>query len=314
MQTNFVPTNLSYHRILDAPDAAARRQVYLEELVQPWQAMFEMFGARFGGGGAQDPMDGPRGWAWLMPDQTETMAALLEPLEAADAWRAGGEALARAAGCFDPYASRLPFDAITGWLVLGDPARANPLESGYTGAVDWTQPRFIGQFWAPDVDNLARLPGLVAHEMHHLIRLRAFPFGPHTSVADYIVIEGTAEAFAASLFGEDIVGAYAGGLEGADFDTARRLIGQGLGATGFDVIRGYIFGDGLAERGGFQPVGGMPDYGGYAIGYHLVQAYLARTGTTIEAATFLPAMEIIEGSGFFASLKVSFDLTVRPHG
>jgi len=43
----------------------------------------------------------------------------------------------------------------------------------------------------------------------------------------------------------------------------------------------------------------MPQYGGYAIGYHLVQAFLQRTGLTIEAATFLPTDEVVIKSGYF---------------
>jgi uncharacterized protein YjaZ len=190
---------------------------------------------------------------------------------------------------------------VTGWLVLADPARSNPLERGYTGATDWFEPRFIGQFWEPNEHNLPRLPGLVAHEMHHLIRLRAFPFDmQRTSVADYIVLEGTAESFAASLFGEQVVGSFITEFDAAEFETARKLIGQGLDATGFDVIRGYIFGDALAERSGFKALGGMPTYGGYAIGYQVVQAFLKRSGRSIEETTFLPAAEIVAGSGFFA--------------
>ena len=137
--------------------------------------------------------------------------------------------------------------------------------------------------------------------MHHLIRLRAFPWDmQHTSVADYIVVEGTAESFAASLFGEHAVGYFITEFDAAEFETARRLIGEGLHATGFDVIRSYIFGDALAERSGYKPLGGMPTYGGYAIGYHVVQAFMKRSGRTIEEVTFLPATEIVAGSGFFA--------------
>ncbi|HEX6384403.1 MAG TPA: DUF2268 domain-containing putative Zn-dependent protease [Anaerolineae bacterium] len=143
---------------------------------------------------------------------------MLEKLEAADAWTLGRDALAEAAARFDSFADRIPFDTIEGWLVLADPARSNPFERGYTGAIDWMQPRFIG---------------------------------------------------------------------------------QGLQVTGFDVIRSYIFGDALAERSGFQPLGGMPTYGGYAIGYHVVPAFLKRSGLSIEEATFLPADEIVQRSGFF---------------
>ena len=297
MNTNFEPTDEYYRRILEAPNAATRQQMYLDLLVKPWQPMMAMM-SRFGAE-SNDPLSGARAWAWLLPDQTEAMAAILQQLKAADAWRVGREALAEAAACFDAYQDRIPFDTITGWLALADPARSNSYEHGYTGATDWTRPWFIGQFWAPDEANLSRLPSLVAHEMHHLIRNRLFPWGMNISVADYIVVEGTAESFATAIFGEDKLGLFISAFNPDDLETARRLIGPGLQATGFDVIRGYIFGDALAERGGFRPVGGMPTFGGYAIGYHVVQAFLRRSGLSIEEATFLPAQEIVQGSGFF---------------
>jgi uncharacterized protein YjaZ len=121
----------------------------------------------------------------------------------------------------------------------------------------------------------------------------------NTTVADYIVIEGTAESFAAALFGEDAVGYFITEFDAAEFETARRMIGAGLQATGFNLIRSYIFGDALAERSGYQPLGGMPTYGGYAIGYHVVQAFMQRSGKTIEETTFLPASEIVAESRFF---------------
>ncbi|MCB0032906.1 MAG: hypothetical protein KDE51_02710, partial [Anaerolineales bacterium] len=49
---------------------------------------------------------------------------------------------------------------------------------------------------------------------------------------------------------------------------------------------------------GTEPLG-MPDYGGYAVGYRVVQAYLRRTGKTIQEATFVPAAEIVAESGYF---------------
>lgn len=298
MKTEFISTNAYYHRLLETADADERCRLYLDLFVQPWKPMMDMMVAP--GTPQDDPLAGARRWAWLLPDQVEQIEAMLAKLEAADAWGIGESALRQAAARFDPYADRIPFDTITGWLVLADPAHSNPMEPGYTGATDWFQPRFIGQFWQPDERNLSRLPGLVAHEMHHLIRNRVFPWSPQTSVADYIVVEGTAESFATALFGEDKIGLFIEDFDQTQFESARRLIGEGLNATGFDVIRGYIFGDQLAEKYNFRAVGGMPTYGGYAIGYHVVQAFLKRTGRTIEEATFLPAQQIVEESGFFA--------------
>ncbi len=302
LQHRWIPTNDYYQRILAAPDSASRQQLYLDLFVEPWQPMMQAVSRAMpaAADGQSDPLAGARMWAWLLPDQVEQMAALLAKLEAAHTWQRGEEALARAVARFDPHTGQLALDEITGWLVLADAPRSNPLERGYTGATDWFSPRFITQFWEPNDDNLSRLPGLIAHEMHHLIRLRAFPWDmQRTSVADYIVVEGTAESFATSLFGEEVLGYYVSEFDEAQLEAARAMIGSGLESTGFDVIRAYIFGDALAERAGYKPLGGMPTYGGYAIGYHVVQAFLQRSGKSIEETTFLPTAEIIAGSGFF---------------
>lgn len=302
MQTKFIATNDIYRRVLAEPDGEARQRLYQEQLMQPWAQMMAMFAQ------ADDPLAGARAWNWLLPDQTEQIAELLDALEAVQAWRRGAVALERAAARFAAYAGRISIDEVEGWLVLADPARSNPYERGYTGATDWFAPRLIGQFWELDeyivnAGSLPRLEALFAHEFHHLVRLRAFPWDMHgTTVADYIVLEGTAEAFAAELFGEESVGYFISEFDPAGLEQARRLIGGALERTGFNVIRGYIFGDALAKRAGFEPVGGMPTYGGYATGYRVVRAFMQRQGCSIEETTFLPAQEIVAGSGYFERL------------
>ncbi|MBI3172396.1 MAG: hypothetical protein HYZ25_01655 [Chloroflexi bacterium] len=300
MNIEWIPTNQYYRRILAAP-AEERQQLYVELFIQPWKAMMDMTSGFMNPQARDDPLAGARAWSWLLPDQAEQIESLLQKMEKANAWTRAEDALHKAAAQFEPFAQRIPFDALTGWLVLGDAAHSNPFERGYTGATDWMQPRLIGQFWEPNADNLSRLGGLFAHEMHHLIRNRIFPWDMRKiTVADYIVVEGTAESFATSLFGADTVGFFVSDVGPADLETARTLIAQGLDKTGFDVIRGYLFGDALAERARFTPVGGMPTYGGYAVGYHVVQTFMERTGLSIEETTFLPASEIVERSGYFA--------------
>ncbi|MBI3659167.1 hypothetical protein HY230_01680 [Candidatus Acetothermia bacterium] len=71
-----------------------------------------------------------------------------------------------------------------------------------------------------------------------------------------------------------------------------------LNIRGFNEVRGYIFGDVIAENMKL-PKAGVPNYAGYAIGYRVVQHYLKRTGKTVPEATFVPAKEIIAESGFF---------------
>lgn len=178
----------------------------------------------------------------------------------------------------------------------GDASRADSFGRGYTGGVDWTAPRFVAQFFEANDYTIPRLPGAAVHELHHLIRLRVFPWDMAvTTVADYIVHEGLAESYAAALFGEDVVGYYVTDIAEAELATARELIRDGLAKTGFGQIRNYIFGDRV-----IQGDLGMPDYGGYAVGYHVVQAYLQRTGSSIVDATFVSAQEIVRASGYFA--------------
>ncbi len=111
----------------------------------------------------------------------------------------------------------LPFDSVEGWLVVADPQRADPTGRGYTGAVDFMEPRLVAQYDTVTPQNLRALPGAVVHEFNHLVRLRVFPWDMRTtSVADYIIHEGVAESFAGALFGEAALGFYV-----TDFDDAQ---------------------------------------------------------------------------------------------
>lgn len=298
MKTEFVPTNDYYHRIINAPDAETRHQLYMELIVKPWKQMHDIMIAHIPDA-EKDELSGARNWQWLLPDDLTEIPQSLAILEQANAWEIGAEAMRQGADCFAPYADKIGIDHITGWLMLADPSKADPIMRGYTGGIDFFSPRFAGQFATPDADNLPRLGGLIVHEMHHLFRGRLFPWGPQTTVADYIVMEGTAEAFAASLFGEDKVTFFVSEVDPADLEKARPLMKDGLKKSGFDVIRGYIFGDYWAEKSGLPAVGGMPAYAGYSTGYHVVKAFMERTGKSIVETTFIPSDEIVADSGYF---------------
>ena len=162
------------------------------------------------------------------------------------------------------------------------------------------QPRFIVQYSDVNDDNLPKLDGCVVHEMHHLIRSKVVPWNMGSAtVADYVVHEGLAESFATSLFGDGVLGHYVTDFAEAELDIARTLIGDNLTQTGFDTLRAYIFGDYWAGKLSLPSVG-MPTFGGYAVGYHIVQAYLKQTGRSIQSATFVPASQIVKESGYFS--------------
>lgn len=299
MKTIWINTNDYYHALTKIPDINRRTEAYQAQFIEPWQRMMQMLGPMFGADSGDD-LAVARAWGWLLPADLEEVPAVLSQLEAANAWQVADDALVNGAARFAPYQSQIGLDTIVGWLILADANRVDPIGRGYTGAIDWTQPQIIAQFDTPNAYNIPRIPGLVVHELHHLVRLRLFPWDMHsTSVADYIIHEGLAESFAAALYGEDIVGYYVTDISPADLEIAKNLMRDGLGKTGFDIIRSYIFGDDWAEKFKLKKVGGMPAYGGYAIGYHVVQAYLKRTGKTIEEATLVPATEIVAASGYF---------------
>lgn len=302
MQGKLINTRNIYHEIINAPDDATRERLYIEKLAQPWAQMMGMMAGRFARDTPQTETEklltGAKTWRWLLPDQLDSVPEVLTRLEAANAWQVAESALQTGVSRFEPYADRISFDTVEGWLMLADAENTDPNGRGYTGATDWMQPRFVAQFDSPNDYNLPRLPSLIVHEMHHLIRFNVYPFGMQTSVADYIVAEGLAESFAAALFGEEVVGYYVTDISEEDLLTAKALIGANLTTSGFDRIRAFIFGDQNAEQWGWEKIG-MPAFGGYAVGYHVVQAYMSRTGKTIEETTFVSGEDICEQSGYF---------------
>jgi uncharacterized protein YjaZ len=96
-----------------------------------------------------------------------------------------------------------------------------------------------------------------------------------------------------------MLGPWTLGLHGAALDALRPRYREALEVTGFDEIRGYIFGDWAAERSGYRKQG-LPDFAGYAFGYRMVRAFLDRTGLSAAEATYLPWREIVAGSGWLS--------------
>ncbi len=297
MNIEWKPTNEYYRAIVNAADLAQKRELYRTNILAPWRPMMDMMKGMFGAD-PDDEFGVAQAWAWHLPEELNEIPDSLTKLESANAWQIGKTALQKGIESFADY--DLPFDTIEGWLMVGVPARNRAEGDGYTGAIDFMNPRFVVQYFEPHARNLQALPGAVVHEFNHLIRLRLFPWNmATTSVGDYIIHEGLAESFATALFGEEVLGFYAADIADADLEIARQLIGENLETIGFDKIRGFIFGDSMAEEWGFTKVG-MPNFGGYAVGYRVVQAFLQKTGRTIQEATYTPADQIIAESGYFS--------------
>jgi uncharacterized protein YjaZ len=293
MKFQIVDTLSAYRHLLAAAGPEEREQIFRAELVAPFEGMTRVFGG--------DALASFAQWG-MAPEQFagesgEHMERVLGTLAEADAWVRAARSLERGRDAFAAHADRLPPEVVFG-LFLAD-MRGIQLQRGYTGFGGF--PGYVMTVYGePSEYNLARIESTTVHELHHNIRFALFPFNPMSAtVGEYIVAEGLAEAFAAELYGEELVGYFVTEFDDTRLEETRRTIGAALERSGFDAIRGYVFGDTLARSMGFTPAG-VPDFAGYAIGYRLVQAYLRRAGGGVAEATMRPAAEIIAGSGFFA--------------
>jgi uncharacterized protein YjaZ len=294
MEFTVLDTASTFRRLLDTPDADQRETIFRTELVAPFAGLTEIFGG--GDGLAQFAMWG------MAPDyytpENPALRSRLEVFRKARAWERTAEALERCAQAFAPFADRIPVRPVTVGLMLVDPARMAPGDQGYSGfgaIPGWLLTVFSGD--SPEV--LKRIESVTAHELHHNIHARIFPFDPMgTTVAQYMIMEGLAESFAAALFGESTLGHFVTGFDESRLEAARAIMRDGLNQTGFGLIRAYIFGDTVAQSMGL-PVLGLPDFAGYALGYRVVQAFLERTDKSVVEATFVPAAEIVRESRFF---------------
>jgi uncharacterized protein YjaZ len=288
----------TYRRMIAAESHEAREAIYRAEIIEPLRGTLDM-AMRWNPSAAQeDDLERARSMMWLMPEDFETEPAGLALLDAVNAWERGEEALRRSIERFLPYQDRIAVETeVTGTIMLVKPFPMIDFSGGYAGYQ--MEGYTIVTYDRPDESNVHKAWGAAAHEYNHRIRLTAFPWDMSaTNVGEYCVMEGLAESFAVDLYGEDVLGYYVTGAQGADLDKARALIRENWRETGFDTLRAHIFGDRMAQAMGFDQGLGMPDFGGYAVGYHLVQAYLKQSGASIEEATLTPVEQIIEESGY----------------
>jgi uncharacterized protein YjaZ len=188
--------------------------------------------------------------------------------------------------------------AIAGHVILADPENSQALDAddGYTGYGGHSGHAIVQANVSER--NVSRIPAALAHEYHHNIRLRFEPWTKETSVGQYMVLEGLAEAFAVELCGEESAGPWVTRQTAEEREHARRVLGEALEVTGWNEVRAYIFGDWVARTCG-QPERDLVRSAGYAAGYDCVRTYCAVTGSSVADATYVPWREIVAGSGCF---------------
>jgi uncharacterized protein YjaZ len=284
--------------------AEEARDLYRERVMEPLRPLWEhivsfMPAGESRGPGEEDPaLSAARLIGLYGPDSgAEEGLGALSTLEERGSLTSCVQALETAVEELGPRERGVDFVGVTFALALADPRTPDLLErhKGYIGGgsfSDW----ILAYVWPTDY-NLPRLPALTVHELHHKVRLAYEPWDERTTVGQYLVLEGLAEAFAAEMFGEELLGPWSEALSEEELDGARLVMREALGITGFDEIRGYIFGDWAAARFGYEPRG-LPDFVGYSMGYRIVQEYLGRTDSSAVEASYVPWREIVEGSGY----------------
>jgi len=269
------------------------------EPLRPFWEPFMGWMPQVPGADQRDPaLNAARTFGYYTPehDLSQGLAAL-DRLDRAGAWPGCLDALRRAWDALEPEAHAIPLQRVQFTFVLGDPARLDERNGHYTGFGG--RPGIVMVMAWPTDFNLPRLSAIVPHELHHNVRFSWEPFVPHeTTVGQYIVAEGLAEAFAAEICGEALLGPWATMLADEQIVALKPRYRDALDLRGFDTIRGYLFGDWAAEQTGYTPLG-LPDFAGYSLGYRLVRAYLARTGKSAAETTYVPWREVVEESAFF---------------
>lgn len=290
---------------LTAPEPE-RLDVFRAQVMEPLKPFWEPFmawGPPAPGGDQGDPaLNAARKFAYYSPELDAAAGlAALDRLEQAGTWPALVDAVRRGWAALDPAAHGVALDQLYFTFVVGDPKVMQPEAGNFTGF--GAMPGTVLVMAWPTEDNLKWLPGAAAHELNHNLRFSVEPFPRDMNVAlgQYLVAEGLAESFAAELFGPDGPGPVSSALTPEQFVLVKPRFAEAIraGVRGFDVVRGYIFGDWAAAQFGYPPQG-LPSFAGYTMGFRLVQAYLERTGRTATEATYTPWEAIVEESRFFA--------------
>ncbi len=295
MNFTIINTLEIYQRMLAERDPAVRETIFETEIAAPFAPMLRIFGSegtaafkQFNMVTADDLDNGV----------SEIVRAHTDRLTAVDAHAITTAALYQAAEQFAPLADRLHVQDVIYALLLMHPDKVMAGDLGYAGFGGI--PGYIMVTLSSTSDAvIGLLKGTTAHELYHNVHFSLQPFNiMMATVGQYLTVEGLAESFAHDLYGDAGVGLHAKAFDERHMDEMRAIFGRALHVTGFDVIRGYIFGGRIAAHMNLPAID-LPDFAGYGMGYRVVQAYLKRNHKRAADCVFTPWQEIIEGSGIF---------------
>jgi len=199
---------------------------------------------------------------------------------------------------FEKIGYSIPLEEINVNILLGDKdSKEMEVNKGYSGFGGI--PGYIMLMVVPNEFNKKRLKSALAHEFNHNIRFTFEPFNHgDVTVEEYLVLEGLAECFAEEMYGRELIGPWIEDFDEEDMEYSIEVIKEGRKTKGFGEVSAYMFGDEVAKKRGYSPVG-LSANAGYTIGYHLIKQYLVNSKKSIAQATLTPTEEIIRVSKFF---------------
>ena len=199
---------------------------------------------------------------------------------------------------FEKIGYSIPLEEININILLGDKdSKEMEVNKGYSGFGGI--PGYIMLMVVPNDFNKKRLKSALAHEFNHNVRFTFEPFNHgDVTVEEYLVLEGLAECFAEEMYGKEFIGPWIEDFDEEEMEYSMEVIKEGRKTKGFGEVSAYMFGDEIAKKQGYSPVG-LSANAGYTIGYHLIKQYLVNSKKSIAQATLTPTEEIIRVSKFF---------------
>lgn len=299
MQITEIDTLGAMREVLNSPEDQ-QLALFRERVMEPLRPIWENMLRYLPDGGGDDPaLTAARMMKFYLPEMgREQGLAALDTLERERVQQDNLAALQQAVAVLKPAEHGVSLPEVHLAVTLASPDGLG--EEGYTGAGN--TPGWVTLSVWPNSHNLSKLPAITAHEFNHNVRFAQPDWTFPMSLGAYLVAEGLAESFAAALHGPETLGPWTTTLGIGELRALQPRFQAALHEQDFGVVRGYIFGDGvMAAFSGGRAVSdlGIPDYAGYALGYRVVQDYLARTGRTPAQATYDPWRVIAAESGWF---------------
>ncbi|NDI35345.1 DUF2268 domain-containing protein [Chengkuizengella sediminis] len=297
MNTIVYDTLKQYEKLFELP-MGNRDDYYRYEIMKPfeklWQAIHVPLKADMAGG--YDVVTFSKMNGFLDLNQDTLAETAISILKKEDVIKKTKKVLTECINFSHQFNLKVNSEDIKLGFFLADPEKLK-LQKGYTGFGGI--PGYIQICIYPNKYNLERIPAVIAHEFHHNIRFSYFNWDHmNVSVGDYLVIEGLAEAFAKELYGEKLLGPWVTSITQDELNSSINIINDALEVKGFEKVGSYIFGDEIAEKQGFQPMG-LPPFAGYAVGYQAVQSFMKNNNVSILEATLLKSEEILENCGIW---------------